>query len=96
MFGAAAMIDRTKVDFVVDLQKWDDKKEYDRLGIDDDGVIRILEMDVPRLIFPVKEGRNMAVLVESAVIDFTLKQKGINSAKAFEQRVYDFIASQNK
>jgi HPr kinase/phosphorylase len=96
MFGAAAMLERTKVDFVVDLQKWDDKKEYDRLGIDDDGIITILEMNVPRLIFPVKEGRNMAVLVESAVIDFTLKQKGINNAKEFEKRVYNFIANQNK
>jgi HPr kinase/phosphorylase len=96
MFGAAALLERTKVDFVVDLQKWDDKIEYDRLGIDDDGTITILELTVPRLIFPVKEGRNMAVLVESAVIDFTLKQKGINNAKEFEKRVYDFIANQNK
>jgi len=38
----------------------------------------------------------MAVLVESAVIDFTLKQKGINNAKEFEKRVYNFIANQNK
>lgn len=96
MFGAAALLERTKVDFVVDLQKWDDKKEYDRLGIDDDGILNILELTVPRLIFPVKEGRNMAVLVESAVIDFTLKQKGINNAKEFEKRVYNFIANQNK
>ncbi|TFG83541.1 MAG: HPr(Ser) kinase/phosphatase [Erysipelotrichales bacterium] len=96
MFGAAALLERTKVDFVVNLQKWDDKIEYDRLGIDDDGILNILDLTVPRLIFPVKEGRNMAVLVESAVIDFTLKQKGINSAKEFEKRVYDFIANQNK
>jgi HPr kinase/phosphorylase len=96
MFGAAALLERTKVDFVVDLQKWDDKKEYDRLGIDDDGILSILDLTVPKLIFPVKEGRNMAVLVESAVIDFTLKQKGINNAKEFEKRVYNFIANQNK
>ena len=96
MFGAAALLERTKVDFVVELQKWDDKKEYDRLGIDDDGILNILDLTVPKLIFPVKEGRNMAVLVESAVIDFTLKQKGINNAKEFEKRVYNFIASQNK
>ncbi len=96
MFGAAALLERTKVDFVVDLQKWDDKREYDRLGIDDDGILNILDLTVPKLIFPVKEGRNMAVLVESAVIDFTLKQKGINNAKEFEKRVYNFIASQNK
>ena len=96
MFGAATMLDRTRVDFVVELEKWDDTKEYDRLGIDDESSITILDMKVPRLIFPVKEGRNMAVLIESAVIDFTLKQKGINSAKDFEQRVYNFIANQNK
>ncbi len=96
MFGAATMLDRTRVDFVVELEKWDDTKEYDRLGIDDESSITILDMQVPRLVFPVKEGRNMAVLIESAVIDFTLKQKGINSAKDFEQRVYNFIANQNK
>ena len=39
---------------------------------------------------------NIAVLVESAVTNFNLKQRGINSAKEFEQRVYDYIKNQNE
>jgi len=96
MFGASALLDRIQVDFVVELEKWDDSKEYSRLGIEDEVYMTILDIQVPKLLFPVKEGRNMAVLIESAVTDFTLKKMGINSAKEFEQKVYYFIQKQNQ
>ena len=56
----------------------------------------ILELNIPKVVIPVREGRNIAVLVESAVSNFNLKLLGFNSAKEFEQRVYDFIKKQNE
>jgi serine kinase of HPr protein (carbohydrate metabolism regulator) len=88
--------DNIEVDFIIHLEKWDDHKQYERVGIEDDITEKILGLDIPKLIIPVRDGRNIAVLVESAVTNFNLKQRGINSAKEFEKRVYDFIKNQNE
>ena len=96
MFGAAATMDRYDIDFVIDLHKWDNEAQYSRLGIEEELTYEVLGVHIPRQIIPVREGRNIAVLVESAVSNLILKQKGINSSKEFEQRIYDFIKNQNK
>lgn len=96
MFGAAATMDRYDIDFVIDLHKWDNETQYSRLGIEEELTYEVLGVHIPRQIIPVREGRNIAVLVESAVSNLILKQKGINSSKEFEQRIYDFIKNQNK
>ena len=66
------------------------------MGIEEELTYEVLGVKIPRQIIPVREGRNIAVLVESAVSNLILKQKGINSSKEFEQRIYDFIKNQNK
>ncbi len=97
MFGASATLAQSDIDFVIALEKWNEEKQYTRVGIEDeDQFYEVLGVKIPMQTIPVKEGRNIAVLVESAVTNFNLKQKGINSSKEFEQRVYDFINKQNK
>lgn len=96
MFGASSHLDNIEVDFIIHLEKWDDHKQYERVGIEEEITEKILGLDIPKSIIPVRDGRNIAVLVESAVTNFNLKQRGINSAKEFEQRVYDFIKNQNE
>ena len=96
MFGAAAVMDQSNIDFVIYLEKWDNSKEYVRAGIEDSMDYRLLGLSVPQLIFPVKEGRNLAMLVESAVIDFSLKKRGFDSSKDFDKKVYDFIQAKNR
>ena len=96
MFGASSHLDNIEVDFIIHLEKWDDHKQYERVGIEEEVTEKILGLDIPKSIIPVRDGRNIAVLVESAVTNFNLKQRGINSAKEFEQRVYDFIKNQNE
>lgn len=91
MFGVRSYLEREEINFVVELRKWDDNEQYLRAGIEEQTYFNILGLDIPLLVFPVKEGRNLAVLVESAVQDFMLKEHGINSAKIFDQRVLDFI-----
>ena len=95
MFGVNAYLEQKEIDFVVEFRKWDDKAEYLRVGIEEQAYFPALGLDIPRLVFPVKEGRNLSVLVESAVRDFMMKQRGINSAKLFDQRVIEYIELQN-
>lgn len=96
MFGINAYLESKELDFVVEFKKWDDHAEYLRVGIEEQAYFETMGLKIPHLIFPVKEGRNLAVLVESAVRDFMMKQKGINSSQIFDQRVIDFIELQNK
>ena len=97
MFGASASLHRSNVDFIVHLEQWNTEKDYRRVGLEEENHTRkILGLEIPELVFPVKEGRNMAVLIESAVTDFTLKLMDINSAKEFEDRVYNYILKQNE
>ncbi len=91
MFGASFILSKAQIDFVVYLEKFDQDKEYARVGTENEDFMEILDFNVPRLVFPVKEGRNMAVLVESAVTNFSLKQMGMNGAKKFDERVYNYI-----
>lgn len=96
MFGASSILAHNEVEFIIELEKWDDQKEYARVGIEAEEFLQVLDLNIPKIVVPVREGRNLAVLVESAVTNFNLKQMGINSAKEFEARVYEFIKSQNK
>lgn len=96
MFGASAILDQIEIDVVINLEHWDQDKDYDRLGDVNLQFTNILGIDIPQLIFPVKVGRNMAVLVETAVTNFTLKLRGINSAKDFDKRVIEFLKNKSK
>lgn len=91
MFGASAVLPKTEVDFEVKLEKWRDGADYDRVGIEDKKYECILDVNVPKIVVPVREGRSMAVIIESAVTNFTLSEMGMDSAKEFEQRVLDYI-----
>ncbi len=96
MFGGSSILGEFDVDLVIRLEKFDDLAEYTRVGVEEQQYLDILGVHVPQMIIPVKEGRNMAVLVESAVTNFQLKARGFDSAKEFERRVYEFIEEQNR
>ena len=75
------------------------KKNLNKLYITrvtDEQFEEILEMKVTKVLIPVREGRNIAILIESAVANHNLKLSGFNSAKEFEKKVYEFIQNQNK
>lgn len=96
MFGASAVLEKKEVDFVVHLDKWSDQREYARVGIEDKIYKTVMEVDIPQIILPVKEGRSMGVIIESAVSNFTLQQMGIDSAKEFEQRILSYIQNRKE
>lgn len=95
MFGIASVIPKSEVSLEICLEKWQDHADYDRVGIEEKKYDSILGVDIPKIVIPVREGRSMAVIMESAVTNFILSEMGMDSAKEFEQRVLDYI-EQNK
>lgn len=87
LFGIAATADEKPVDMVINLEKWDDDKEYDRLGIFKRS-IKFLEVEIPSTTVPVREGRNLAVVIETAAMNFYLRKMGILSAEKFSKQLH--------
>ena len=92
MFGVSSVLSKAEINFEVVLQAWDKDKDYDRVGIEEKKHENILGLEIPKIILPVREGRSMAVIIESAVTNFMLSEMGLDSAKEFEQRVLSYIA----
>ena len=91
MFGVASVLDKAMVDLKIHIEQWKPNKQYDRLGIEEKKYTDILGVQIPKLIIPVKEGRSMGVIIESAVTNYLLSSVGQDSAKEFEQRVLNLI-----
>ena len=91
LFGVSAVRDRKKVEMVVELVEWEDKVEYDRLGIEEQKY-SILDIEVPLLVIPVRPGRNLTTIVEVAARNHLLKLQGHHSAKEFQERLSRQIA----
>src|SRR5205807_1906306 len=91
LFGVSAVRERKKVEMVVELVEWDDKVEYDRLGVEEQKYT-ILDIEVPLLVIPVRPGRNLTTIVEVAARNHLLKLQGHHSAKEFQEKLSREIA----
>ena len=86
LFGIAATADEKAVEMVIQLEKWDDKNEYDRLGVTQRS-IQLLKVEIPCTNIPVREGRNLAVVIETSAMNFYLRKRGISSAEEFAKKL---------
>ncbi|MGZ4030782.1 MAG: HPr(Ser) kinase/phosphatase [Tumebacillaceae bacterium] len=86
LFGAGAIRTHKDIELVIQLQMWEDKVAYDRLGLDEE-MTKILDVDVPLLTLPVRPGRNLAVIVEVAAMNQRLKRMGHNAAKELSEKM---------
>lgn len=80
LFGMSAVKLESQLDLVVYLERWQENKFYDRLGLDEEKV-DILGMKLPILTIPVQPGRNLAAIVEVAAMNNRAKKYGYNAAK---------------
>lgn len=90
MFGAGAVRIRKKITLAVQLEYWDSRKSYDRLGLDEE-TMQILETEIPKVTIPVRPGRNLAVIVEVAAMNYRLKRMGYHAAEQFTNRLAETI-----
>jgi HPr kinase/phosphorylase len=86
LFGVASTRSSKRVELVVQLERWEPGREYDRLGIDDD-YHEVLGIRVPMIRMPVAPGRNLAILVEVAARNQLLRLRGHHAARKLVTRV---------
>ncbi|MDO5141458.1 MAG: HPr(Ser) kinase/phosphatase [Eubacteriales bacterium] len=86
IFGVGAIKMTEKVELVINLEPWEEGKQYDRLGLDGQ-TTSILDIAVPSMTIPVKPGRNLAVIIEVAAMNDRQKKMGFNAAKELQERM---------
>ncbi len=90
LFGAGAVRNHKRISLVINLEIWDQHKQYDRLGLDEEKM-KIMDVELPKATIPVRPGRNLAVIIEVAAMNFRLKRMGINTAQEFSKRLTQAI-----
>jgi HPr kinase/phosphorylase len=91
LFGIASVRDAKRVDLVIELVEWNEEEEYERLGVDDDTYVA-LDVEIPKIRLPVRQGRNMTAIIEVAARNQLLKVRGHHSARQFQDRLVRAIS----
>jgi len=94
IYGVSAIRMSKKVELVVNLERWEAGREYDRLGLQGEKFL-VLGVELPLIRMPVAPGRNTAILVEVAARNQLLKERGYDAAQRFAERVDDMLASRS-
>ncbi|WP_027093374.1 HPr(Ser) kinase/phosphatase [Cohnella thermotolerans] len=94
LFGAGAVRTQKQISLVIKLENWQQEKQYDRLGLDEE-TTKIIEAEVPLVTVPVRPGRNLAVILEVAAMNFRLKRMGYNAALQFTNKLTEAIADED-
>jgi HPr kinase/phosphorylase len=86
LFGIASTRSSKRVELVVQLERWDNSREYERLGLDDE-FYEVLGLRVPLIRMPVAPGRSVAILVEVAARNQLLRSRGHHAARELATRL---------
>ena len=95
LFGVSSIRESKQIDMVIRLEEWDKDKEYDRLGLTEE-YTEFLGTKVVCHSLPIRPGRNLAVIVETAAANNRQKKLGYNAAKELYRRVQESIAGKGK
>jgi len=90
LFGIASTRSSKRVELVVQLERWDPRREYERLGLDDEH-FDILGLRIPLIRMPVAPGRNIAILVEVAARNQLLRMRGHHAARELAKRLEETL-----
>ena len=91
LFGVESVKDTQAIDMVIKLEEWDREKEYDRLGLEEE-YTEFLGNKVVCHQLPIRPGRNLAIIVETAAINHRQKSMGYNAAQELYKRVQENMA----
>lgn len=80
MFGIGAVSFSKTIDMLIELEPWDEGKPYDRIGFQDH-YADLMGVRIPYQVMPVKPGRNLAIIIEVAARNLSLKRSGYHSAR---------------
>ena len=94
LFGVESVKNTQSIDMVIQLEEWDKDREYDRLGMEDQYTEYLGNRVVCHKI-PIRPGRNLAIIVESAAVNYRQKKMGYNAAKELYNRVQANMAKRD-
>jgi HPr kinase/phosphorylase len=92
LFGVGSIKLEQYIELAIELEEWDNKKEYDRIGLDEN-FIEILDVKVPTVIIPVRPGRNISAIIEIAAKNYRQKLLGYNALDMYNKRFYNMVQS---
>ena len=91
LFGVQSVRETQTIDLVINMEEWDKNREYDRLGLKEEST-EFLGNKVVCHSIPIRPGRNLAIIVESAAVNHRQKQMGYNAAEELYRRVQERLA----
>ncbi len=91
LFGVQSVRETQNIDLVITLEDWNREKEYDRLGLEEE-YTEFLGNKVVCHQLPIRPGRNLAIIVETAAINHRQKKMGYNAAQELYKRVQQNLA----
>jgi HPr kinase/phosphorylase len=92
MYGVGSVLMSKSIDMEIHLEQWNEQKEYDRLGLEEN-YTTIMGVKVPSLVLPVKPGRNLAIIIEVAARNLSLKRMGYSAAQELDKRMNDLMGN---
>ena len=95
LFGVSSIKDTQQIDLVINLEDWDKDKEYDRLGLEEN-YTEYLGNKVVCHNIPIRPGRSLAIICESAAVNHRQKKMGYNAAKELYSRVQNSLAKKRE
>ncbi|MEG0051232.1 MAG: HPr(Ser) kinase/phosphatase [Terrisporobacter sp.] len=90
LYGVGAIKNQKGIDLIIELESWNQKKYYDRLGLDRE-YEEILNHKVEKLVIPVKPGRNTSMIIEVAAMNYRQKGMGYDAAQEFTKKLSQVI-----
>lgn len=91
LYGVQSVMDTTNINLVIRLEDWDKEKKYDRLGLEENYTEYLGNKIVCHNI-PIRPGRNLAIICESAAVNYRQKKMGYNAAQELYQRVQNSLS----
>ncbi len=85
MYGVGSVATQKEIELVIELENWEEKKSYRRVTTEED-FEEILGEKIPKIVVPVKAGRNIAVIVEVAARNFRVKEEGLDIVSELNSR----------
>lgn len=90
VFGVGSVRDHMILELIISLKEWEEDTEFDRTGLDNH-TEEVLGLQIPYIEIPVKPGRNIPIIVETAAMNQRLKKMGRNSAEEFNKKLTQYI-----
>lgn len=95
IYGIRSVRNRKKIELIVSLEEWSHSSDYDRSGIEE-VTYEILGVKVPHILLPVRPGRNIPIIVETAALNQRLKKMGVHSARELDVKLQNWMKMESE